>query len=240
MGAESIVVVENEHFDIYLDEGRYLAKTFSSHGEIIDAFKLRHAIFAEQLKWVRTTESMLEYDRYDAYSVHFGVYKDDELLAYLRVVKPGYPYMIDKEFLSLVGPEHEVRRAMDACEISRLCVSPAARKLMTTENSWCDSIQMILHKTLYHWCNMHGIRHLYFVVERRVYRMMRFSGIVCRPIGDPLIMPDGVEAIAVVLDLREFDEYNERKNPRMYQWFSQYQPIPGVLPLQQPVAGLRH
>lgn len=240
MGSQSIVTVGNEYYDIYLDEGRYLAKTFSSANEIDGAFRLRHTIFAEQLRWVRVTDTKLEYDRYDDYSIHFGVYEDDELLAYLRVVKPGYPYMIDKEFLGLVGPDHEVRRSVDACEISRLCVSPSARKLMTTDNSWHDNIQMILHKSLYHWCNMHGIRHLYFVVERRVFRMMRFSGIVCKPIGDPLVMPDGVEAIAVVLDLREFDEYNERKNPRMYQWFSQYQPIPSVLPSQQPGLGLRH
>jgi acyl homoserine lactone synthase len=240
MGTKSIYAENIEYGDINFCEGRFSAKTFSSDDGIEDAFKLRHKIFAEQLRWVQETASRLERDRYDDYSVHFGVYEDDALLAYLRVVKPGCPYMIDKEFVSLVGPDHEVRRAMDACEISRLCVSPEARRLMTTDNSWCDSIQMILHKSLYHWCNMHGIRYLYFVVERKVYRMMRFSGIVCKPIGDPLVMPDGVEAIAVILDLREFDAYNERKNPRMYQWFSQYQPIPSVLPSQRPGLGLRH
>ena len=47
-------------------EGELLVKTLESEEELRQAYRLRHAVFAERLKWVPEREDRLESDVYDA------------------------------------------------------------------------------------------------------------------------------------------------------------------------------
>ncbi|WP_243359584.1 acyl-homoserine-lactone synthase [Fundidesulfovibrio terrae] len=238
--SSALVFERREYEGVWISEDQFSARSIDDDEEMLKGYRLRHEVFAESLRWVPVRNDGLECDAYDDDAVHFGVFEGPRLLAYLRVIKPGRRFMVESDFRSMVGPHYTIRKDSRTGEMSRLCLSPYAKQLMRAENFGYNSIQMMLHKCVYHWCNANDIRYLYLAVEKKVYRMMRICGFVCRPIGDPVVMPDGVEAVAAILDLREFDELNSRKNPKMYQWFSQFQSIHNVLPVQQPGIGLRH
>ncbi|GAB6035577.1 hypothetical protein JCM15519_01360 [Fundidesulfovibrio butyratiphilus] len=221
-------------------ENEYVARSIENYDDIVQALRLRHAVFAEKLGWVATRPDGLEYDAYDAYSAHFGVFKDGEIVAYLRMIMPGNTFMIEKEFIDLVSDDHEIRKELNVSEMSRLCISEAALKSMRSENFARNSLQMILHKCVYHWCSANGVRFMYLVVEKRVYRMMRICGFYSTPVGESKIMPDGVEALAALLDIRMFDELSMARNPKVYDWFTTIQQDQDEVLSQQPAAYSQH
>ena len=110
-------------------------------------------------------------------------------------------------------------------ELSRLCVAPEARKAGFADNFGAHGVSMLLYKGVYHWCLAKRVRFIYLVVEQRVFRLLCASGFPCKPVGEPVAMPDGVKAVAAMLDWREFETANIVKRPKLLQWFSRYQSV---------------
>lgn len=142
--------------------------------------------------------------------------------------------MLEREFLSLVGIKHEIRKEYDTVEVSRLCVAPEARSNVVSINFGIHRISMLLYKGVYHWCIRNNIRYLYLVVEYKIYRLLKAKGFPCKRIGEPQTMPDGVTAVATIMDWREFESLNTVKRPDMLRWFTQYQTLLVQGLLQQP------
>jgi acyl homoserine lactone synthase len=208
-------------------EDNMTVKILTSQAELNQAFRLRHEIFAEELKWVPEDEFGLEIDRYDVNGVHFGVMDmDGNLLAYMRILPTSGPYMLENEFSFLVGRDHDIRHSFDTAEISRLCVSRTARSKVVTGNFGMHSTSILLLKGVYHWSSKEHVRYLYAVTEDKVHRLYRAKGFPFKAIGDVKVMPDGVNAVAIMLDWYEFSMNNLAKKPRFYSWFSQVQPSP--------------
>ncbi len=111
-----------------IEECGYVVKTLSTEEERQKAYRLRHEIFAEELKWVGKNEGKRDVDMYDDFAISFGVFSNDSMLAYIRLVPAGNPFMIDNEFSMLVDKNHAVRREADTGETSRFCVSRQARQ----------------------------------------------------------------------------------------------------------------
>ena len=214
--------------------GSFEAKQLVDENELLHAYRLRHKIFAEELRWVDTTPGGLEVDGYDKSSVHFGVWYEDKLLSYLRLIVPGQTFMMEREFIGLVGKDHVIRKAADTCEVSRLCVSPVARSGDIPTNFGNHGVAMHLYKAVYQWCNRNKIRFLYLVVEKKIARMLTMAGFPCHGIGEPKVMPDGVVAVAAMMDWRAFEEQNARKRSDLLEWFNQDQSGHGMPPLRQP------
>ncbi len=219
-------MLESVLFPVTLDEGGLTVKNLVSQTEKMQAFRLRHQIFCGELGWVLRAENGLETDEYDARAVPFGVYgAGEELLSYLRLIMPDSRFMLEKEFLSLVSPEHAVRKHDDTAEISRLCVAPVARHDVLAGNFGVHRASLLLFKGVYHWCLKNGIRFLYAVTELKVYRLFCAKGFPYKLIGDPKTMADGVVAVAVMMDWREFEAMNAQKRPGLLKWFNQNQLI---------------
>lgn len=206
---------------------------------LISAYKLRHKVFAEELGWVQTEEHGLEYDSYDDYAKHFGVFNELKILAYLRLVVPEYRYMLEKEFSNLVSTHHHLRKENDTREVSRLCVSEDERSTKIQTPIGQMGVSMLLYRCVYQWCVDNNVRYLYLVVEHKVFRLLKMLGFPCELIGEPTKMPDGVVAVAAMMDWRNFEDRNFATHPDLMDWFSQYQSSQDVLPLQQPGGGLR-
>ncbi|MDA8326529.1 MAG: hypothetical protein M0033_09970 [Nitrospiraceae bacterium] len=219
---------------MYIEENGYIVKAISAGNELRQAYALRHKIFAEELHWVPVTPDGLEIDGYDTLeATGFGVFFEGSILAYIRFIPASLPFMIDKDFAVLMDPAHVIRREPDTGEISRFCVSTESRrKLPSGQYTF-----MFLLKGLYHWCALRNIRYIYSVVETKVFRLCYAKGIISKPVGTPLVMPDGTEAVAVIIDWRLFDEINKRQRPSMYQWFTQNQSNRFPAPSPQPVTG---
>ena len=202
--------------------------------DMIQAYHLRHGVFAEELAWVPCSENGLEADSYDNHAEHFGVFQNKSLLAYLRLVMPTHRFMLEKEFACLVSADHHIRKANDTCEVSRLCVKPDERATKVHTDIGSMGISMFLYRQVYKWCGQFGVRYLYLVVEYKVYRLLSMLGFPCSLVGEPTRMPDGVVAVAAIMDWREFEKRNELNRPKLIDWFNQPQAYQGVLLPQRP------
>ena len=230
-----------ENYSIFIHEGGLTAKNLITEEEKIQAYHLRHRIFAQELGWVPQSENGLEMDGYDDYAIPFGVFDwDNRMLAYIRLISAGYPFMIENEFKSLISSEHIIHQGENVVEISRICIAPEARPGMVSGNFGIHRISLFLYKGVYHWCLRNNIQYIYAVVENKVWRLLRAAGFPCKLIGEPQIMPDGAKACAVIMDWREFETLNAEKRPDMLRWFIQYQSILAEKQQKQPEVCLQH
>ena len=220
-----------------LSESSVNARNIVEIDEVEQSYRLRHEVFAKELGWVPLREDGLEVDAYDDHAEHFGVFSDFQLLSYLRVVRSGQMYMLEKEFSCLVSPDHEIRKDSETCEISRLCVHPYHRGAKVLTDIGLVGPSLFLYRETYWWCREQGVRHLYLVVENRVFRLLKMTGFPCQPVGDAVRMPDGVVAVAALMDWREFEEVNARQRPQFLEWFSRQRSCQGSWPPPLPEHG---
>ena len=66
------------------------------------------------------------------------------------------------------------------------------------------------------------MRYIYIVVDYKIYRLFWAKGFPCRPVGEPVAMPDGCIAVAAMVDFEELVTLNTLKRPELMKWFMQY------------------
>ena len=224
-----------------VNEQGYFAKNIHQAREKAKAHKLRHKVFCQELGWVEGTADMLEMDAYDENAQFVGVFDAQQnLKAFARIVLPGQTFMMEREFRDLVGADHQIRKKDDTAEISRLCVESEARNERFSASFGVQNISMLLYKGLYRLCLQQRIRYLYLVVEEKVFRLLCAKGFPCTSVGEPKVMPDGVIAVAAMLDRRKFERLSKLKRPKMFSWFSQHQSALPSSQSRQREPGSRH
>jgi acyl homoserine lactone synthase len=198
----------------YLSSGELVVNNLLTDEDKLQAYRLRNRIFLHELGWALQSHDGLEVDEYDKHAVFFGVKnKQGQLLAFVRLILADHAFMIEKEFLSLVGTYHSIRKENDTVEMSRLCVAPESRKSRIAGNFGMGYISMLLFSGVYRWCLKHQKRYTYAVTEFKVYKSLCFRGFPCKLIGAPSIMPDGVHAVAFRIDLTELGSMGSAENP---------------------------
>lgn len=231
---------ESSH-DIRIGEGGFSLKTLSQRDEREQGYRLRQDVFSRELGWVRGNGDGLERDDYDDDATAVGVFdRHGRLCAYLRLIPSPWNFMIEREFAALVGPSHAIRKENDTAEVSRLCVAHGERNRRIHAGSGDYTLTLFLYKGAYLWCEAHQIRYLYLVVEQMVFRLLNRQGFPCRPVGEPVVMPDGIRAIAAIMDWREFEAINASQRPELMNWFSRCLSAPSPSPPRLPEAFLPH
>ena len=212
-------------------EGELLVKMLESEEELRQAYRLRHRVFAERLKWVQETENRLETDVYDSWSTMVGLFSElGHLIGVVRMTHAPVPFMLESEFSTCLVSSHKVRKALDTAEITRLAVDPDITDRSLSTRAMCTII-----KGAYQWCLTHDVRYTYFVVEKRLLRALRLMGWPCRTIGAPITLPPaGAVSVASLLDLDEFRLEGARKRPEVLKWFSTTENIPIIPATQMP------
>jgi acyl homoserine lactone synthase len=210
------------NISLHMKAGDYVMKTIRSQDELLLAFSLRHRVFAESLRWVPVSENRLEIDVYDMFAIHFGVFDQHKnLLAYVRLLSSDQIFMIEKEFRCVIGEKYPLRKERDTCELTRFCVTPAARNDVVASECGRFNITALLFKGIYHYCLNRGIRFIYGVTDKAIHKFLNMKGYPYKMIEKPRRMPDGVLALAVVLDWREFESMNSDKRPELLEWYTQ-------------------
>jgi acyl homoserine lactone synthase len=205
---------------ICIREGGFTLKTLASDDEISQGHRLRHTVFSGELGWVARSESHMEKDEYDSHAIPIGILDArNRLLAYSRLILPDATFMVEKDFSGIVSSTHKVKKEPDTAEVSRLCVSPEARNTSVSGNFGTHSLSMLLYKGIYHWCAGNRIRYVYIVVDYRIYRLFWAKGFPCRPVGEPVAMPDGCVAVAAMVDFEELVALNTARRPELTRWF---------------------
>jgi acyl homoserine lactone synthase len=232
MAYDRVVCNSFENEIDWREEG-YRIKMLTSNEELAKSFRLRHEIFAEELRWVEHKSDGMEIDTYDNQTVPFGVFDPYEnLCSYMRLILTDQTFMMERDFGFLVSEEHAIRKSSDTAEISRLCVAPFARNTVVSGNFGIHSTSLLLLKGIFQWCRISGIRFLYAVTEEKVWRLYRVKGFPFKPIGEAYTMPDGIKAVALLMDWEEFIAQNKSKRPQLVEWFNQAPqgPHPSLLP----------
>ncbi len=209
--------VMSEAKKLCFSEGEFLVKTLESEEELREAYRLRHRVFAEELKWVPETGSGLETDIYDAWSHSIGVFSDwGRLLGIVRMTQAPVPFMLESEFSACLVGSHRVRKELDTAEITRLAVDPRI-----TDRSLSTKVMCTVIKGAYQWCLAHEVRFTYIVVEKRLLRALRLMGWPCQTIGEPVALPPAqAVSVASLIDLDEFRSNGAGKRPEALRWFS--------------------
>ena len=202
--------------ELLFQEDTHIVKTLSAHEEIEAAFRLRHDVYCDELKWVPPSPDGMEKDRYDSFSEYIGVYDGLlELIGQLRLTASPNPFMIEKEFACLMPEGRRVKKGPDVSEVTRLCVKKEKRS-----GRLKPTIPQLLYKGMYQWSLDNGTRYLMMVVEHICYRHLRSSGLVVEAVGDFIAMPDGVKAAVCIIDWLKFEGVSMEKNPEFFGWMS--------------------
>ena len=185
--------------------------------------ELRHGYFVRERKWVTEDPKRPgeEADRYDGHCHHLGVFREEWLLAYLRMLPwiPEVGFMLDREFKALLSEQDRHSLPQEgAAEVSRLVVSgepgffagPREKRLALE----------LLFKLLYRLSLAQGYRRLYVEVETgwlaAFRRTFRFP---FEPIGQPCRFPDGTETAAACADLADLEDSLRQRAPERLEWY---------------------
>jgi len=213
-------VNNRRYLSIGFFEQNFLVKNLTCLDERENAYRLRHEIFVNELKWVAPQASGLEIDIYDDdRMVPLGVFDQNRrLIAHLRITLPQRTFMMEREFTALI--ETPIGKTNRTVEISRVCTEAETRamKILTPHGNM--HVSMLLYKGLYCWCCKNFISDMCMVIEKKLFRLLRMSGFPCRIMGKTIIMPDGVSAVAVRINWREFESINQSSKPQLLAWFN--------------------
>lgn len=203
---------------VLLREGGYRVEVLRTTSVRKQAYRLRHRLFAETLRWVPEDPSGLEVDAYDLSAEMVGVLDPaGRLLGQARLHGPRVPFMLEEEFAGLVGGSPFIR-TRDLAEITRFGVDPEARGVLLPTAFGPFDLFTALLVGVYRWCRRGGIRHLAAVTDHRVLRLLRSRGFPFEPMGDLVTMPDGVRAVAVRMDWEGFRDANRLARPALAAW----------------------
>lgn len=205
-------------------EGEFLVKTLETKEDLTQAYRLRHRIFAERLKWVPERADRLEADMYDTWSTSIGIFVDDtRLLGLVRMTHAPVPFMLESEFSACLVGNHHVRKETDTAEITRLAVDPEI-----ADRGLSARLMKAIFKGMYQWCLLHDVRYTYMVVEYRLLRVVQRMGWPCHAIGESVALPPAeVLSIGGLLDLDEFRSQAPTCRPGMLDWLTTTTPVPG-------------
>ena len=184
-------------------------------------FRLRHAIYCQKLGWVAPRPDGREWDDYDDGATTVGVFAGDgSIVGLVRLIPPGRPFMLDRDFRPLLKPGYRLPKGPDYAEITRLATLPP-----TPGETRRPSVSSLLYKVIYHWACARDIRYLYLVVEIRYLRHLRRRGFPCVPLGPPRRFGTGPLCIAARFDRQVFECQTDSRLTRFHDWLKADAPV---------------
>lgn len=211
-------------------EGDWLVKTLQTDAERVDAYRLRHDVFAVELKWVLPTSNRMESDYYDAFAVHFGIFNfSGQIDGYVRLIASPRPFMVEREFACLMTSVTGFVKTSNMVELTRICVRKNARTLTCRGMT----LAQCLYKAVYNWCLEAGYTHMVAVVEKKYYILMKRSKFPLESVGDFIPLGAGVLSGVVMLDWRRIEKELKYERPDYYSWLVNLQDFPQARSLRR-------
>ncbi|MBX3330297.1 MAG: hypothetical protein KF722_07845 [Nitrospira sp.] len=211
------VTTVGDEREVVFYEGEFLVKTLEGKAELTQAYRLRHRVFAEVLRWVPPTDDGQEMDMYDLWGSSIGLIdRKGKLHGLARLLPASGPFMLEQELRMLLPPDHVVRKNSDTAEITRLAIDPDIK-----DKGLSARLMLTLIKGIYHWAMAHGVRYFYLEVDHRFFRVLNAIGIPSSPLGLPVPLPPaGTLSIAAMMDIVQCEEVLGRKRPEVMEWMS--------------------
>lgn len=194
-----------------------VVKTLSTSEELAKAYRLRHKVFAETLRWVSPTEDGQEMDMYDLWGTSIGLVRHDgQLLGLARLLPASGEFMLERDLRMLLPQGHVLRKEQDTAEITRLALDPAIR-----DKGLSARLMLSLIKGIYQWALVHDVRYFYLEVEHRFFRVLHGLGIPCDPLGLPVALPPaGALSVAATMDIMKCEKVLAQRRPQLMEWMA--------------------
>ena len=217
--------------ELIFQEDNFLIKTLSAPEEMDAAYRLRHEVFVDELKWVPPSPDGMEKDGYDKFAIPIGLFDmslqtggELHLIGFVRLIQSNYPFMVEKEFACLLPKDEPLKKLPDMVESTRICIKKERRA--DKVGSLGLTTGHLLYKAIYNWCIIHNSRFLATIIEKRYYRHLK-SIFPFEPLGEFLRMGDGVLTGIVLLDWRDFEMASHERRPDFMEWMTTIQaPLP--------------
>jgi N-acyl-L-homoserine lactone synthetase len=186
--------------------------------------QLRYGYFIKCKRWADHGKCPgHESDHFDPYCHHLGVFEQEHLAAYLRVLPTTWPcgLMLDHDFRCLLTDEkHRSIIRENSVELSRLVIAPDEAEPHPHRRN--RQIIELLLKLLYHLSLQEGYLHFYIEVETSWLKpFARRFGLPFTPICDPYTFPDGTETVAAYASLQDLEQAVRSRSPEKYEWYRQ-------------------
>ncbi|MDP3090027.1 MAG: acyl-homoserine-lactone synthase [Nitrospira sp.] len=206
---------------IEFSEGDMQVKTLTSSGELDQAYRLRHRVFAETLRWVCPSDDGREMDMYDLWGTSIGLFsREGRILGLARLLPSTGQFMLEHDLRMLLPSGHLIRKERDTAEITRLAIDP-----MIIDKGLSARMMLSLIKGIYQWALAQDVRYLYLEVEHRLFRMLNAMGIPCDPLGPPVALPPaGAVSIAATIDIVRCETVLAQKRPQLMAWMATVSP----------------
>jgi N-acyl-L-homoserine lactone synthetase len=182
-----------------------------------EAHKLRARVFCQELGWVGTRTTDYEIDEFDASARHLGVLdRNERLVGTVRFLTSSHEWLMERHFSNLLPPNFDELKQQSALEVSRLAVDSGAR---ATRVDGSRSVVELLYKGIFRYCRARSIDSAYIVVSAGILKHLKVRSMPVRPIGPITRMPDGVVAVAAVLDWAAFLASTDERQRKLRSWF---------------------
>jgi acyl-homoserine lactone synthase len=161
------------------------------------AFRLRHSIFVDELKWSQLRrDDERDIDRFDGpYAVYFVAIEKDEVVGHLRMLPTARPHLLSDVYPHIC--QRNYPRGPQVWEWTRACVSRPYREGGAFGRTLAE-----LTLAAMEWSAAHGVE--YIITEWHPIWVTRFLelGAEVTPLGVPVEM-DGQPVIAVQMRFPE-------------------------------------
>jgi len=186
--------------------------TSEDRKELEELYKIRNSVYCEEYKYIdpQNTHDGLEYDDWDAHSIHFIIRNgDNKIAATVRLIlnsKLSFP--IEKHFKFDVDVNHYNKDKI--AEISRLIVAKKYRK---------HHLMFVLIKGMYLFVKRNGISNVYSVMDDKLYPLLVKMGLPFRKIGKPSLYQGFT--YPCILNVKELEDFLRANNPRLFNYLTE-------------------
>jgi N-acyl amino acid synthase of PEP-CTERM/exosortase system len=217
-----------------------------THPALKSAMELRYQVYCLECCFLRPDDypDGSESDEHDDAAEHFFTYdQDDELVGYVRLVRPNaqerFPFQnhcttfTDGAQLPAPTRAGEISRLILRADYRRLADLPGAAdgefnsrasrrpRLARAGNRRDEASNVILslYRQVYQYSRSHGIDYWYAAMERRLARSMKRLNIAFKEIGPQTDYYGPV--VPYLVNLREVESHAGARNPTLLAWLQQ-------------------
>ena len=236
--SKEIRSIVNNYESSYLHEPEYKIKFPLKNNQLINSYKLREQVFCKELNWAQSTKELLEIDEFDKNSQHLGVTdKHDNLLGTLRFTPSQHEWLMEKYFEDLLPLDFRYLKNRNSAEVTRMAIDSDSRAICVIDGR---SIADLLYKGIYDYCKLNKLTRVYIVVSTSVLRHLKIRRMPVKSIGKSKVMPDGVKAVAAVIDWEVLMNSDNTKDKRFLKWLNKPTPSHNELLWPQLASDLSH
>lgn len=220
------------------EDNNYRIKYHLKGKNLLDSYRLRASVFCHELKWVGNNDTEFEVDEFDKKSSHIGIIDSrEDVVGTLRLTSHENYWFMEKYFTNLLPGNFQKMKLPSSIEATRLAVDNGLRAQPIKDQK---GIVDLLYKGAFCYCQTHEISHIYIIASISILKFMRLHRMPVRAIGEITTMPDGIEAVAAVIDWGALFHSNNLKDKKFLEWLKKPIQRRNELLWRQPESDLLH